>query len=664
MIRVTRLRLAKMRLARDRMITPDPVTTMPGAGNAGSQCWRSRAAGVLTLLAALAWVLLLSPADGALAQSRSWQAGEVRIDAELADDGAMRVVEEREFVYDGQFFGAFYELPLRRGQSVTLNGITDEQGTSYRPGTCEPEGTQEPGAYELDDGGGEFTITWCWDPPPADTTRTITLDYTVTGAGTRHDDASQLYWQFVGTGWDVPTTAVVADVRLPTAEDVQFWAHGPLTGEVTQPEPGSIRMQVDDLPANTFVELRALMPAAALAAAESDGEAVREDVLAEEECLAVAANAERARARGEQPAQDCDPAAGRKNVMTGLLALGLVGGGAGWWMLFRRHGREHPLPEWLPDYEHELPSEHPPAFVDYLLNWGTTTDKALVATILDLARRGHLKLRRELQVEDRLLLPDREHTVTIFERVSMPERQWERMVVELLFDDAAHGGDTVTDRELKSWVESHREGAYSWWQSWKSAVARDTTGNHWIESTGWVAASIGIGLLLLGAAIGLAIIGANLIVAIVAGVAGVAAMAASPLMRRRTPEGRILEHRWRRFGAYLTDYSLIPERGPEYLVLWGHWLVYAVPLGVADTVMRNLNAKLSQAELEQVGGGWYPMYIGGYGFGGFGEGMTAISDAIPTSQIATSPQSSASGGGGGFSGGGGGGGGGSGGGSF
>jgi hypothetical protein len=57
------------------------------------------------------------------------------------------------------------------------------------------------------------------------------------------------------------------------------------------------------------------------------------------------------------------------------------------------------------------------------------------------------------------------------------------------------------------------------------------------------------------------------------------------------------------------------------------------------------------------------MYVGGHMYG-FSEGMSAISNAIPTSQIATSPASSSSGGGGGFSGGGGGGGGGSGGGSF
>lgn len=615
---------------------------------------------MMLMLGCLA-LLLAASAGRALAQNRSERIGQVRISAELATDGSLHVVEEREFVYSGSFQGAFYELQaLRDGQRVTLNKITDDQGTVYQPGECSPDGTKIPGAYELEDDDG-FRITWCWNPPPTDTSRTITLDYTVTGAGIRHADSSELYWQFVGDGWDVPSASVQADVALPT-EDVQFWAHGPLTGTVDEVEPGRIRLQVADLPRNTFVELRALMPAGALAQAPSDGEAVRQEILDSEACLATAANAERARARGEQPQEDCDPAAGRKQLATGVLALGLVGGGVGWWRMFRRHGREHPLPD-LPDYEHDLPEEQPPAFVDYLLNWGTTTDKALVATIMDLARRRHLTLRREVTYEDRLLLPDREHVVTVFERGPAPEREWERDVGTLLFGYAAGGGDTVTDRELKDWVNSHRQEAYDWWQSWKSAVARDTAGLRWMEPNSWIAASVAVGVALLAAAIGAAVLGANLIVAGLTAAAGIGALAASPLMRRRTMEGRVLEHRWRRFGAYLADYSLIPERGPEYLTLWGRWLVYAIPLGVAETVMKNLNAKLSEAELQQVGGGWYPMYVGGHYYG-FGEGMSVISEAIPTSAIATSPASSAGGGGGGFSGGGGGGGGGSGGGSF
>ena len=653
-----------MRSARDRANTPDPVLVTPTPGKAGA--WRGRSRATLTLLVLVLATVMLASAN-ALAQGRSQTYRTVDIDAQLRQDGSLRVVERREIDYRGSWNGELYQLPLRDGQAVTLNSVRDDQGTVYRTGSCSPDGTREPGTYELLGDGDLFQVAWCWQPPPTDTVRTIELDYTVTGAGQRHADTAELYWKWVGEGWDAPTSRLVAAVELPTTADVRFWAHGPLTGTVEQVEPGIIRTAVDSLPANTFVELRVLMPAAALSGAPSDGREVRDEILAEEACLAQQANAERARARGEEPTEDCDPDAGTKLALTGAVGFGLIGGGIGWWQLFRRHGREHPLPPAVAEleYEHDLPSDHTPAHVDYLLHWGDVRETALTATVLDLARRGHIALRREMVLNDRMLLPDREEPLTIFERRSQPERSWERDVLELLFDRAGDGSDTVTDGELKAWVASHRDEAYRWWQSWTSAVTADTAGMRWIESKAWVGASVALGLAMIAGAVGAALLGANLVVVGLAVAAGIAMAAASPLMRRRTPEGRTLEHRWRRFGAYLTDYSLIPERGPEYLALWGHWLVYAVPLGVAETVVRHLETKLSEAELQEVGGGWYPMmYYHGHLYGGFGGGLASVTAAIPTSAIASSPQSSAGGGGGGFSGGGGGGGGGSGGGGF
>jgi uncharacterized membrane protein len=656
-----------MRSARDRAITPDPVFVSPHDGGAGTWRGRSRAALVLAVVGCLLAVGVVGAGRAATAQDRSQTYPDVEIDAQLRSDGSLQVIEQRTIDYRGSWNGELYQLPLRDGQQVMLNEIRDERGTTYQPGSCSPDGERQPGEYQLLGDDDLFEVAWCWQPPPVDEVRTITLDYTVTNAGQRHADSSELFWKWVGEGWDAPTGSLIANVELPTSEGLQFWAHGPLTGTVEESEPGVVRTAVDQLPANTFVELRVLMPESALADAPSDGSEVREEILAEEGCLARQANAERARAAGEEPTDDCDPDAGLKLALTGAVGLLLVGGGAGWWQLFRTHGREYPLPPEYADrqYEHDLPSEHTPAHVDYLLRWGSVGETALTATVLDLARRRHIRLRREMETTPRALLPDVEEPVTYFERRSEPERSWEQEVMELLFDRAAHGGRTVSDAQLKDWVKEHREEAYSWWQRWTSMVAADTAGERWIESHGWVAVSIALGLAMIAAGIAAALFGANLVVVGLTVAAGIGAAAASPLMRRRTPSGRVLEHRWRRFGDYLTDYSLIPERGPEYLALWGHWLVYAVPLGVAETVTRNLETKLSEAELEEVGGGWYPMmYYHGHLYGGFGSGLSSVTAAIPTSAIASSPQSSAGGAGGGFSGGGGGGGGGSGGGGF
>lgn len=623
-----------------------------------------RVLGVVVASCALAlmWVVPAGAQDG-----RSYRVSEVDITAVLRDDGALSVVEDRTFAYSGTYFGAYYTLPLERGQRVREATLTDGSGRPYRPGTCSADGTQEPGTYQIESSGSRWEVTWCYPEPVTDREETTRLTYEVLGAATRHEDASQLYWKWVGEGWDVPTDALTATVRLPAAaaeapEENLIWAHGPLQGEVDQPEPGLVRTAVTGLPANTFVEVRVLMPPDVLAAAASDGDAVREDALSEEQCLAIAADADRARARGEEPEEDCDPDAWLAWVGNPLLLVGLLFGGGGWWTLFRRHGKEYDLPAELADYERELPSDHAPALVGWLLGWGSVSDDALVATIMDLAERGHIELTREMRTRDRRLLPDKQEEVMVLREVSRPTGAWERDVHELLFDKVGKRKGPITDAELKEWVEDNRESAYEWWQSWVSDIKSEAKRLHLIEPMGWVAASVGIGvaLIALGVAAAIALRGNWVLAVAVIGV-GIWAVAASPLLRRRSQEGRILHHRWERFGAYLRDFSLIKDKTPDYLQMWGRFIVYAVPLGVADQVMRNLDASLSSAEMETVAGGWYP--VAGYGRQpSFASTMSSLSTAIPSGTISSSPSSSGSGGG--FSGGGGGGGGGSGGGSF
>ena len=96
------------------------------------------------------------------------------------------------------------------------------------------------------------------------------------------------------------------------------------------------------------------------------------------------------------------------------------------------------------------------------------------------------------------------------------------------------------------------------------------------------------------------------------------------------------------------------------LIFWEHYLVYAVTLGVAKEVIKQLVIVFPNMQEDdyRFGHGW--IYYGAYG-----SGMNALNNsfdgignsferAVSTAQKAASKSSSGSGGGGGFSGGGGG----------
>ncbi|RAP54772.1 MAG: hypothetical protein BZ137_00435 [Methanosphaera sp. rholeuAM130] len=71
---------------------------------------------------------------------------------------------------------------------------------------------------------------------------------------------------------------------------------------------------------------------------------------------------------------------------------------------------------------------------------------------------------------------------------------------------------------------------------------------------------------------------------------------------RWTPEGKVASEKWENFRKYITDYSLINEKPPESVQVWGKYLVYAATLGKAkeatDTLQEYISAKkLSDDEI-------------------------------------------------------------------
>jgi uncharacterized membrane protein len=60
------------------------------------------------------------------------------------------------------------------------------------------------------------------------------------------------------------------------------------------------------------------------------------------------------------------------------------------------------------------------------------------------------------------------------------------------------------------------------------------------------------------------------------------------IMGSWTDEGRVFYDRWNNFKKYLLDYSLIKERPPASIQVWGKYIVYATALGCADEVRKNM----------------------------------------------------------------------------
>ncbi len=341
---------------------------------------------------------------------------------------------------------------------------------------------------------------------------------------------------------------------------------------------------------------------------------------------------------------------------------------AAWFFLYLRFGRE-PEPGPPEGYYRELPADYTPAELGVLWRFGLVQPADLVATVLDLVRRGYLTIEIGGTVEEAssgVASGDSGYTI---ERTDKAEGllPLEAGVLALLFGNPMEPGSRLAIERRTGLPKEVKARIARGYQKWTAAVHKAAEAHAFFDLASmrmrWVVLGVGI-LLVFGGwyevVYSLAESDASrlLRVGLATMASGVLLMPGSGAIRRRSQRGADDLRRWQGFRRFLLDFSTLRDAEPPAVAVWEHYLVYAVPLGVADRVIAQLRTVYPAEELDRLTGlrTWSRPPSGGRrdalaSFAGFTTALAA----------ATSSATSGGGGGGGFSGGGGGGGGGSGG---
>lgn len=605
---------------------------------------------MMSVIRRVAWIVLCvvilslagTPSSHA---SRTYSFPSVEIKASVLEDGSMRVVEQRTVNFQGTFSGMYQWIPKTGG--IQIQGVVvEEDGVPYQ---FNPGSTYGPaGTYYIVEEADRLYVDWSFKAQ--DQTRTFILRYVVVDAVQVHNDVAELYYKFVGDEWEVPADRAVVHLTLPLGaqpKDVKAWGHGPLHGEVSIKDPGNVLWKVSPLPAKTFLEGRVVFPPALVPSALNvTGQDALEAILREEDTWAAQANRLRYLAQLEW-------------LLALLVLLGAV---IGVYLFWRKYGREH-RPSFQGDYYRELPGEYTPAELGVLWRFGRTAAEDLTATILDLARKGWVRI-EEYEAEARGFLRRRATVDYRLKRTdkSDPLLAHEESLLTFLFDKVGNNGSSVSFDDIEAYSRSNRTGFTRFWMGWKGLVADQARSREFFDprvKTGKTLEII-VGVAILFA--GFAILPWQVMAASIAFfVTGAAFIVAAIFLRRRSVKGAEDFVRWRAFRRFLLHFSEMERHEIPSLVVWEHFLVYAVTLGVAREVIKQLPlvfGDISQGP-HRFGHGWY-IYRGGEpAFSGMATTFDSLTSRMTSSlerslRTATS-SSSSSGGGGGFSGGGGGG---------
>ena len=555
-----------------------------------------------------------------LVPKKAFTVPRVAVDATLDGAGTMRVVEHITYKFTGSF--SYGTRPIPSGPYVISDMAVSERGNA------------------LTSVGAPNNLQWYFNAQ--DETRTFDIAYTVTGAAVGATDVDALYWKWVGT--EHPTIGRVrAVLHVPAgAGMLKAWGHGPLNGNV-KVGADTVTWVASKVPTGTWVEGRVVIQATRLPAIVPTAPAQLSRILAEEDAWSRAANDTRAKAAVD--AQRTRDARAALTVATPIVTL--VGVLTFLW-LWRRYGKEPNPPQPVGQYVRDLPDD-PPAVVVGLMHWGTISPAAFSGTILDLAQRGFLTV-KEVKI-DRALLADRvDYEMTATDADQSTLKGFERTALAQVFA----GGSPVMQSEIAKYSRAHQTESLARWNSFKADAATSLRSRKYINGHRSKPFLLNIAAALVVGLIGFGTIGVKAWVpgGIAIGWAGLA-LALTPLLRQRSPEGtqRFLE--WKGVQKYLHDFSQLADAPVGHLILWERYLVYAAALGVSEQLAVGLAARIPAEQQTS----FAPWYIGSHPGAGFSS-MGDFSSGIASTTSSFSPPSSSSGGGGGFSGGGGGGGGG------
>ncbi|MBW3537546.1 MAG: DUF2207 domain-containing protein [Actinobacteria bacterium] len=523
------------------------------------------------------------------AGAQSFHLASVEVEALLAYQGDMRVVESITYDFDGSFSSG--ERPIPPGPyGLTDFQVTDEDGD------------------RLPISGAPHNLQWEFDAE--DERRTFEIAYTVTDVLRTGSDVADLRWQWLGPqhpGVD----RFRARLRVPgDGSDVLAWGRGPLSREVDLDGP-VVTWQAEKVPPGIPIDGRVAIPILAVGLPAGPAP-ILPGIVADERAAADEAN----RRRSILKFETTDPVRlGRINRWFVLIPL------VGWMtfgLLWREWGAE---PEGRRDVGRHVrePPPDPPALVPPLLSYGALDGAALAATIVDLAQRGALQITEERG--------DRDVGGAVewrFDSGRHPGglRPFEQKTLQKLFEN----GSTSTFSGLAAWTQQNPAVARRWWSDFADLVNDEFRSRGYVESGPAfpVVLNLGVAMVVLALSISALVLGA--IAGIVGIVSALAQFGATLWVGRRSPRGTRRATEWKAFRRFLLDFSNMRSAPSGHLGLWERYLVYSVALGISEDVSKGIAMKIP-VEQQSSFAGWYRT-VGPGGIARFGVYAASFRSAM------------------------------------
>ena len=519
--------------------------------------------------------------------------------------------------------------------------------------------------YGMLNDDGNFEIAWGVGLDNSSANKTYKISYTVEDAISKHSDYAQLYWQFVGSDFEINAKTITGTIKLPSyannIEDIKVWGHTEgLNGEIYATDLNQIDFTVNNFNAGRFVEIRTLFPTEMImSTSRTYNNPILDEVISEETIWANEANARRTR----KNVIDIG-AVIIINIVLILICIKLIKNIIKTIKQLRQMKKLKPTEEII--YYREVPREDAtPAQAVYIYKKikgdlaGTYIGKIFSATLLNFNLKKIIDF--EVAKNDKnkemikIKLLDKEGKL-------IQENKDEKFIFEFLLS-AFKGKEEITVKELQKYIKQSSSKIIALKNAINFGTKTGLVKNNLINKDEEEKYKKIVGTqviymitIIFGLAFG-AVLCETFNLYLLIGIIPLVIFSIINIILTSiqvsklnvyTQDGVNESEKWKGLKKYMEEFSMLDKREVPEIVIWEKFLVYATAFGIADKVLKQLKIVYSDIENAiDVNTNTY-MYLMMHT-----DFSNSFSNSISSSM--SSAYSSASGGGGGFSGGGGGG---------
>lgn len=560
--------------------------------------------------------------------------------ANIERDGSLEV--EERVIYDiGKINGILYNIDaLGYGKFTNLQIFYEDDGEfkQARNNTAPSEGNF---TVSVDDGLYKIKLY----APSQNERKEFIFRYNLTRGVTVYRDIAQLNRKMVGKEWQNSIGNISVTVNLPESvkkDDIYAFGHGPLTGNIEILDGKSVRYTLNDYRPGEFLEVNLLFPKNILTSFNSllmKNKSALKEILDMEGKLAKEANDARKRAI--------------IGFYLGRVVLVLA---VAWWLflvvfIYLKNSKRYKVENEYGEYFRELPDDYSPSIAGTLVSRNLyPSGRELFAMLLDLVRKGHLKLEEGEKT-----------TTLILQESGKPLSEEEKFILNWYIRELGDGEKIVLE-SVEASIKG-RGGAKEFnrnYERWRTIVYSDMLEkNLKMDKRDKFSTSLGIftGIAyFIGGGMLVVYFQSELFILMI--LLGFILLPYTFSRKRASLEKEKAISRWEAFKKFLIDYSNLEEAKLASIELWEHYFVYAVALGVAEKVAKGYSKIMSKKGEEStiIGGRGYRnnslmnMYLYSHAFRSMERNTSFVAQRAMES-VARSSRSSARGRGGGFSGG-------------